>query len=213
MKFDLHVHSRISACSRLSIEDILEHSRSIGLDGVCITDHDTARIRDHVREGRQSDGLYVIFGMEYTTLEGDFLVFGKTENLPLGMTFDQLSETIDKSGGIVIAAHPFRRFRSTRSGLLSSGRCRIIETINGRNTQMENAGADALAKANSLNRVGGSDAHSLKELGRVITRFDVPVRSRKDLIFAVKNGLCRPEWNPQHKLLKKETTATRRVLA
>jgi predicted metal-dependent phosphoesterase TrpH len=63
MYFDMHVHSSISPCSQLDLDEILRHARSIGLDGVCITDHDTMEARYLLNEGIQKDGLCVIVGM------------------------------------------------------------------------------------------------------------------------------------------------------
>ena len=40
--------------------------------------------------------------------------------------------------------------------------------------------------------VGGSDAHTLDELGKVPTPFTVPIQSRTDLIRALKEGLYNP---------------------
>ena len=40
---------------------------------------------------------------------------------------------------------------------------------------------------------GGSDAHTVDEVAAVATRFSVSVRTRADLVTALKNGMCRPE--------------------
>ena len=75
MKFDIHVHTTLSPCSHLTVDDILSRAKDKGLDGVCITDHDTMAIRHHLSEGIQDNGLCLIFGMEYSSPDGDFLAF------------------------------------------------------------------------------------------------------------------------------------------
>lgn len=193
MKFDLHVHTSISPCSRLELDRILATAADRGLDGVCITDHDTMAARHHLREGIQDNGLYIIFGMEYATPHGDFLIFGPFEQLRSGLAAPDLLSHVERVGGVAIAAHPFRRTRPTSEYLINYGLCRIIEGINGRNSLEENEAVLGLAKRYSLTLVGGSDAHTPEELGRVVTSFSRPVSNRSELISALKTGRCRPE--------------------
>jgi predicted metal-dependent phosphoesterase TrpH len=195
MRFDLHVHTSISPCSNLRISDILCHAKAKGLDGVCITDHNTMEIRRHLKEGFQEDGLCVLFGMEYGTPDGDFLIYGPFEDFPAGLPASHLLKIVEQSGGAAVAAHPFRNGRSVREEIISGGLCRIVESINGRNGEMENESVGIWRRRFRLSECGGSDAHSFDELGKVVTRFDVSVRSREDLVQALINGLCRPEWN------------------
>jgi hypothetical protein len=74
--------------------------------------------------------------------------------------------------------------------ILSSGLCRIIEEINGRNTLFENTQASTWLEHYPLCPVGGSDAHTLDELGRVPVRFDMPILSRADLTKALQIPAC-----------------------
>jgi predicted metal-dependent phosphoesterase TrpH len=194
MRFDLHIHTTISSCSQLKIGDILKHAQERGLDGVCITDHQTMDIRHHLREGVQDNGLCVIFGMEYSTPDGDFLVFGPFERIRPDLSAVQLLERVEQSGGTAIAAHPFRDNRQVREYVIREGLCCIAERFNGRNSYNENLRVEGWLQKYNLIQTGGSDAHTLEELGAVKTRFAMPVRSRADMIFALKNGLCHPEW-------------------
>jgi len=192
MLFDLHVHSSISPCSRLSFKDILANARARGLDGVCITDHDTMSARHELREGLQPDGLCVIIGMEYATPQGDFLLFGPFEALEPGLPAARLLPLVHASGGVAVAAHPFRAGRATDEAVVSLGLCRSVERINGRNSRNQNERVDGWLHRYGLFACGGSDAHSLEELGRVATHLGQPVRSRADLVQALRKGLCSP---------------------
>lgn len=193
MLIDLHVHTAYSLCSRLQVADILANARQRGLDGICITDHDAMHIRHTLSEGLQSNGLCVIFGMEYSTPQGDFLLFGPFEEIPADLPADRLLRTVQSGAGIAVAAHPFRKARPVDERLIQKGLCGAIESRNGRNTPLENAAADRLRRRYELTACGGSDAHSLGELGACATRFFVPIQTRADLIQALKQGQCRPE--------------------
>lgn len=182
MLFDLHVHTTFSPCSGLSLEEILGKARSIGLDGVCLTDHESMAAGGLVREGPQDDGLCVIIGQEYATRQGDFLLFGPYESLPQGLEARHLLLYVQATGGVAVAAHPCRLERPVDGSILRSGLCRVLERQNGRNTLLENKQATRCMQSPAMSSVGGSDAHSLEELGRVAVRFDQAVHSREDLI-------------------------------
>ncbi|MFH7319373.1 PHP-associated domain-containing protein [Desulfurivibrio sp. D14AmB] len=190
MLFDLHVHTRLSACSSLGLDQILLHARARGLDGVCLTDHDTMAAGRTLREGIQPDGLCVLLGMEYATPQGDFLLFGPFENMPTGLAADLLLPMVERGGGVAVAAHPFRALRPAQETVIASGACRVVEGLNGRNSARENRRVDRWLKRYPLSVCGGSDAHTLDELGRVATRFEQPVRNRRELIQALRTGAC-----------------------
>ncbi len=194
MLFDLHVHSNYSPCGRVSPEGIVVQAARSGLDGVAVTDHDSMAVRRRLREGVQPNGLTVVFGLEYSTSQGDFLVFAlQAEILPPLLSAPELLARVRDLGGVAVAAHPFRRVRPADESILKPGLCPIVEGVNGRNTAEENEAAYALAERRGLALVGGSDGHTLDEIGRVATRFEEPIRSRLDLIAALKSGRFRPE--------------------
>lgn len=192
MKFDLHVHSTVSSCSRLTIEQIISHAPARGLDGVCITDHGSMAAGENIAEGLQENGLCLIIGMEYTTAGGDFLLFGPFEEMPAGLSAPELLRRVEAAGGVAVAAHPCRPARATSEALIAAGLCRIVEGLNGRNRNRDNQRISGWERCYSIRQVGGSDAHTLEELGRMATRFDRPVRSRADLIQALKCGNYAP---------------------
>ena len=193
MRFDLHVHTEHSPCSRLPLALILDNARRLGLDGVCLTDHDTMAAGGHVREGVQDDGLCVIVGMEYATPDGDVLLFGPVEALPPGLSAAVALDAVAALGGAAVAAHPFRSWRPAGTGLLLHPGLCAVEVENGRNRPEENDAARLFARRRGLPGVGGSDAHALAELGRVPTAIDAVVRSRGELVAALRSGRCRLE--------------------
>jgi len=192
MLIDLHVHTSFSACGHMSVDQIVEQAKVSGLDGVCITDHQTMAAGRQIHEGMQPNGIVVIIGMEYSTAQGDFLIFGPFETLPRDLPADRLLRSVKQSGGAAIAAHPFRQGRAVDEDLIRSGLCRAVEFYNGRNAMRENLAVSRWKKYDLI-QCGGSDAHTLEELGAMGTRFETPVRSRSDLVRAVNSGLCSPE--------------------
>ena len=192
MQFDMHVHTTVSSCSRLELSDILHNAVQIGLNGVCITDHNTCRAKTELQEGLQPDGLIVLVGMEYETPEGDFLLFGSDLEIPPGLDATVLLRRIREKQGVAIAAHPFRANRPVAEHLIRSGRCSAVESVNGRNLDIENQRVQAWRRKYGIAEVGGSDAHSLAELGKIRTAFSVPIHSMEDLVTAVQNGQCLP---------------------
>ncbi|WP_319471345.1 PHP domain-containing protein [uncultured Pseudodesulfovibrio sp.] len=192
MIMDLHVHTTISKCSKLTLEEILDNAAIQGLDGVCITDHDTMDVRHRIDEGIQANGLCVIFGMEYATPDGDFLLFGPFEYLEPGLDARQLLQMVDNKGGVAIAAHPFRPGRSVSEFAVREGLCSVVERVNGRNKPEANEQTLEWFDRYDLAASGGSDAHSLEELGRTPSRILAPIAGRADFIEALKAGLIEP---------------------
>jgi predicted metal-dependent phosphoesterase TrpH len=146
MLFDLHVHSELSPCSVLAVAQIVDRARAAGLDGVCITDHNTTALRRQVAEGVRPDGLCLLVGMEYDTPEGDFLLFGDCDDLGRGLATPQLLDLMAKRDGVAVAAHPGRHGRGLREDLLWDRSCTILETLNGRNSEVENYRAEILRR-------------------------------------------------------------------
>lgn len=188
MLIDLHIHTTLSPCSQLRLDQILSQAQERGLDGVCITDHNSMDVRHYVPEGVLGNGLRVIFGSEYSTSCGDFLLFGPFEELPPGLPAQLLLQHVERSGGVAIAAHPFRTQRATDESLIKNEMCKIVEGVNGRNAHHENKSVLGWQEKYNIRQVGGSDAHSLEELGKVHTEFTTPIHSRTDLISALKQG-------------------------
>lgn len=70
-KFDLHIHSCLSPCGSLEMSPsaIVRAARAVGLDGVMIADHNSARNAPALAEACRREGLKGLFGMEVTTSE------------------------------------------------------------------------------------------------------------------------------------------------
>ncbi len=182
MIIDMHIHTIFSPCSVIKISQLLKKAKEIGLDGICITDHDTTAALRDIKNNTDNFGICVIVGIEYTTLKGDFLVFGPIDSLPSGMNSEELLSWTKKEGGIAIPAHPFRKSRPVSINVLPL--FEVIESINGRNLSSENSLChEWISKSkNYYKGIGGSDAHTLNEVGSVVTIFERNIYNTEDLI-------------------------------
>ena len=209
MLIDLHTHSYPqSDDSFASVDDVIDRAKALGLDGICLTDHDAFWPWERVKELCRKHGFVVLPGSEINTDGGHTLVFG-LERYEFGIHKPRfLRSLVDKHGGVMIAAHPYRRRFLANPGRQPQARvemlqraaaddyfqlCDAIEGVNGRGLPEENCFSQDLGAALGLKSTGGSDAHRLTELGTAATRFELPIRCLADLICEVKAGRFRPE--------------------
>ena len=108
---DMHVHtSPTSSDSMLDPHELVRIASENGFAGVNITDHDRV-IDRHARDAfrDQYPDLFVNFGMEVSTDLGHMIAVGLHTYLPGIRRAEQLRAELDKVGGFLIVAHPFRR--------------------------------------------------------------------------------------------------------
>lgn len=206
MIFDLHIHTTTSADSNLSPLELIQEAQRIGLDGVVVTEHDRCWDRFAVRELAAEHNFLFLRGMEVSTDLGHILVYGLDEYLPGILKAERLREVVDDAGGVMVAAHPFRRI-FTRDYLrgqeesptsLEAGAARRIfeltdgiEVCNGGSIDRENKLAMEVCEFLGQAPTGGSDAHSDLGIGRFATQFDDPIRTEADVIEALKQRRSR----------------------
>lgn len=201
---DLHVHtSPASPCSEAPVEELIAEAKRIGLDGICLTDHNHIWSEESVEDLRQMHGYLVLRGNEIITDQGDVIVFGLDLAIRGIIRLEDLRKEAVKAGGFMIAAHPFRGFLAfgvDKLGLTTEHAEKrklfqyvdAVEVFNGRVTRQENHLACEVASRLDLVQTGGSDAHQAEELGQYATRFSSPVQNERDLIEALRNHHARP---------------------
>lgn len=71
MKFDLHIHSCLSPCANLEMspDEIVARARAAGMDGIALTDHQSARNTPAIAECARRAGIRCLCGMEVQTAE------------------------------------------------------------------------------------------------------------------------------------------------
>jgi predicted metal-dependent phosphoesterase TrpH len=201
MVIDIHTHSHpASSCSSISEDRLIEEAKRIGLDGICLTDHNYAWNPDRVKALSQKHGFLVLRGNEITTDQGHILVFGLDANIrEMGVIkLDELRREVRKADGFMIAVHPFRGFLVFGLEQLGLNREKAmerplfkyvdaIEVMNGKVTKEENDFASEVAAGLGLPGIGGSDAHSASEVGLYATRFQDTIADEKDLVNMLKS--------------------------
>ena len=209
MLIDLHTHSYPkSDDSFVGVDDCIDRAKDLGLDGICLTDHDDFWSPDAVQALSRRHDFLVLPGSEINTDAGHILVFG-LERYVFGLHKPAfLRQSVDQCRGAMVAAHPYRRRFLAEPGREPQARaemleraaadnffllCDAIEGVNGRGLPAENDFSRDLGAALNLASTGGSDAHRLEQLGTVATRFERPVRGLADLIREIKAGRFRPE--------------------
>ena len=198
MKIDLHVHTMYSYDSDLDPRHMVRRAREIGLDAVCVTEHNTFEQSAPVLEAAAETGFTVLRGVELSTTVGHILLFGVTSDswkTPYGrsrITPEVVLELVDSIGGAAVIAHPFKPgYQFHAQEMAEHPRVCALETCNGQCLDQQNRDALELARLLKLPGTGGSDAHSLHEIGRCYTEFSVPVRTEQDLIAALLSGSMR----------------------
>ena len=71
MKFDLHIHSCLSPCANLEMSpgEIVARAKAAGMDGIALTDHQSARNCPAIAECAKRAGLKCLYGLEVQTAE------------------------------------------------------------------------------------------------------------------------------------------------
>ncbi len=191
----------------MDVDTLVERSKALGLDGVCLTDHDAFWSWDEVRALQRRHDYLVIPGTELNTDSGHVLVFG-LHRYEFGVHKPEfLRRLADRQGAVIIAAHPYRRRfledpgrdPGARKEMLGQaardsffGLCDAIETHNGRGTREENRFSRDIQGMLGLPGVAGSDAHRAEQLGTAATRFTRRIHGLEDLVAELKRGACLP---------------------
>jgi len=208
MIIDIHTHTYpTSDDSQLTPEELIKEAKRIGLDGICLTDHDGFwNPKDVELLGKNNDFL-VIPGCEVTTEEGHILVYGLTKYI-FGMHKSSfVNDLVKEADGAMVVAHPYRRVyretapqdeisynemidRALRNDVFNI--VDAIETKNGRGTDNENQFSADISKVLGMRGTGASDAHKISDVGTYATVFEDKITNLKEFITAIKSGQYKP---------------------
>lgn len=185
-KYETHLHTfPVSRCARATVRESLEFYKSLGYDGVFITNHfidGNVNINEPMtyeekinfycsdyEEGlklSEEIGIKVFFGIELSYKGTDFLVYGidkewllehpEIENMKKR---DEL-ELMMENGALVIQAHPFREAGYIDHIRLFPRSVHGVEVINASRDDFTNNLAKHYADSYELLHFAGSDNHS-----------------------------------------------------
>lgn len=194
MLIDTHLHEKkFSTDSFISLEEIVRRARELGLDGICITDHESSAIRAEAAALSQNTGFLIITGAEVLTLEGDMTVFG-LHHLPEKMVHArELIRMTEAAGGVAICSHPYRQNNRGMGDFIQDlPVVRGIEAFNGSTPKHHNLQAYNLSLEMNVAALGASDAHVIEQVGKFATLMPDWVKDETSFIQAVKKGLTLP---------------------
>lgn len=195
----MHVHTNHSD-GVVRVPELLAHLHHRGL-GAAVTDHNTiAGVREAWEEEKAAD--VIIPGIEVSAIDGPHMLIyfdnfrdlaayydasikghqGACPHMATDLTTEKIVTDANESGGLVIAAHPYGYamlirgvLKAVEAGMVSSAVLDHIdglEVICGGLSHALNNRAEEYAAAHSLSMTGGSDAHTLREVGRAVTTAD-----------------------------------------
>jgi predicted metal-dependent phosphoesterase TrpH len=198
VRVDCHLHTAASGDAVTSIDDLAEGVQRLGLDVVCVTDHNVTSAA--VAAAERDIGARVIVGEEVRTPNGDVIGLFLTERIPYVLPLAQVVSLIRGQGGLVYLPHPFDPGRSSLGEaavrLCATGDADIVEAFNAKiEHQARNDRAAELARQYGLPAGAGSDAHDPDGLGAAYLEmpdFDGPASFLTALREAVITGEYRP---------------------
>lgn len=167
VRVDMHVHTHCSFDCRSDRDAVVERALEAGLGRVCITDHDDLEAALDLAE--RYPGV-VIPGEEVKTAERvDVIGLYLREWIPGGTPARETCERIRDQGGLVYVPHPFAGGKGGGGRILREieDLVDVVEGFNARiHDQALNERAVAWGRERGLPLGGGSDAHTLGEIGR-----------------------------------------------
>lgn len=181
---DLHIHTIYSYDGTASVSSVLARAKEIELDVIAITDHDEINGSLKALELASNYGIEVIPGVEVTTAEGDLLTLNVTQKIERGQSLTETVLQARELGGFCITPHPMAGGLGMKS--LSAGSIMralrnrdVAQTLIGIETfnattidKMSNHYAHLLGEHLKIAKLGNSDAHILRTIGRGATQFE-----------------------------------------
>lgn len=217
--YETHLHtSPVSRCASADVSESLEYYRSLGYDGVFITNHFidgnigcecglTYEEKIHfyfsdyemaVKIG-QEIGISVFCGIESTYLGTDFLIYGLNKTWFLShpeitdMKRSQMLTFMAQNGALIIQAHPFREAPYIDHIRLFPRHVHGVEIYNAGRSDKENDMAKAYAENYGLIHFAGSDNHcgnKQKRLAGMLSSFKIV--NENDFIKRIMNNEMTP---------------------
>lgn len=214
-KYETHLHtSPVSACARATVREQMEFYKSMGYEGMFITNHfidgnigHEARSKDYTEkinyycsafdEAKALEaeiGIKVFFGIETTIGGTDFLVYGLDKEWFLDhpeiqeMTKSLQLQYFMDNGALVIQAHPFREAGYIDHIRLFPRKIHGVEIVNANRTGFENKMAKLYAEQYKLLEFAGSDNHIGKCENLAGMECEEPIESELDFVEKAKNG-------------------------
>lgn len=217
--YETHLHtSPVSRCAKASVRENLEFYRSLGYEGVFVTNHfvdgniNTDRTNTYsdllefyfsdyeeaLRIGKEI-GISVFLGIETTYGGTDFLVYGLNKEWYFAhpeikdMEKSRSLAVMAEAGALIIQAHPFREASYIDHIRLFPRAVHGVEIYNANRTDFENSMAEHYAKSYGLLAFAGSDNHVAGKQARLGgMQSATPIANEADFVARVRSGEILP---------------------
>lgn len=188
-RVDMHLHTHRSFDSLNTPADILAAARERSLDRIVITDHNEIA---GALETRALDPERVIVGEEVKTAEGfDVIGIFMRELIPAQTPARRTCEWIREQGGVVYLPHPFDGTRAA-SPELREELVDLIDVVEVHNARCwpRSLNRRALEWAREKGKLegAGSDAHTIREIGRGFVEVPPFSNDRESFLAALAGG-------------------------
>lgn len=153
----------------IAIQEQIEQAYNLGLDVLFVTNHNTLDGHSQMLEYKKNHQKYrhiQVYPAEEITTDQDshVLVYGISESIKPGLTFEEILDEVKKQDAISSAPHPFSLLDAVRE---KAKNCDLIEVFNSNNVDVfANTKATVFAHNQNMTGVAGSDSHVLSTLGR-----------------------------------------------
>lgn len=194
MFIDLHMHEMtFSKDSHLKLDEMVLIAKMRGLQGICITDHDSMGLKEYAAEYSKETGFPIFVGIEYYSRQGDIVAFGIDTYPRERLDAQTFVDEVNRQGGVCFSAHPFRNNnRGLEENLNTVKGLHGIEVLNGSTQMTANRLAAEYAERLGLAMVGSSDCHVPEMIGVYATYFPNEVRTMDEFVKAFKEDALRP---------------------
>lgn len=212
--YETHVHTYpVSRCARSTVREMLEFYKSLGYQGVFITNHfidgninidrslpyeDKVRFyfSDYEEAVRLSDeiGIDVFLGVELSYGGTDFLVYGLSRDWFLahpeieGMKKSEELRLMMNEGAFIVQAHPYREANYIDHICLFPRHVHAVEVQNASQPAEVNEMARLYADAYGISHFAGSDSHSVNRKCVAGLSCEERVESVEDFIRLFRTG-------------------------
>ena len=214
-RYETHLHSApVSKCGSYSVRENMEFYKSIGYDGIFLTNHfldaniggDRSRPYEEQIEFYFTDielglsladeiGIKFFWGVETSYLGSDFLIYGLSKEWYLAhpeiMTMPRKDALtmMAEDGALIVHAHPFREATYIDHIRLYPHHVHAVEIDNCGNPDLPNDMARLYAQTYGIHTAAGSDNHIAHRIPRLAgVEFDTPLLSIEDYIERMKRG-------------------------
>lgn len=200
-KYDFHCHVKEgSRDSKVSSKEFIESLINQGFSGMLVTDHDTYKGYQYIKEKLKYDNFIVLKGIELSVLDAGHILVIMPDDYNLeyikykSHSLRRIINSVHNQNGILGPAHPFSEpylsIFNSRKYRCNYDICKefdFMEVFNAGEKEEENKKALELAKKYNLFFTAGSDSHYKENCGKSYIELDERITTNNQLIEYIKN--------------------------